>query len=298
VYSNDALVTRIGENGLPSSSSSQPSVVATMLESLDVHPGMRVLEIGAGTGYNAALLAELTGDAKLVTTIDIQSDVVEQTAQNLARMGYIGIDVRAADGFFGAPDAAPFDRIIVTVGPSDLSPHWVEQLASDGIVLTPLTLGGWHPNFRIRRDGDVITGRFAGWTGFMAMTGVHPREVWEGRESVRAPDAEHLQKRAFEPVLDMEAFVPLWFFAALHPDVAWLVNADAPDASGFGFARDETHWASMNRNGVHSCDAPDLVNWLTEFVPVGEPSPDVFARVERAQYTQCIRLEPRAEPGR
>ena len=71
VYSDEALITRRDDEGMPTSSASQPSVVAMMLEALDLEPGMRVLEIGAGTGYNAALMAEMVGDAGLVTTIDI-----------------------------------------------------------------------------------------------------------------------------------------------------------------------------------------------------------------------------------
>src|SRR5439155_24991906 len=121
IYSERALITRLRDN-LGTSSSSQPALMADMLQLLDVRPGLRVLEIGAGTGYNAALLAELTGDPSLVTTIDIQPDVVEQTRRSLVRAGYGGVRVLCRDGFAGAPEAAPFDRIVATVGCPDLSP--------------------------------------------------------------------------------------------------------------------------------------------------------------------------------
>ena len=83
VYSDEALITRRDEKGDPTSSASQPAVVAMMLEALDLKPGLRVLEIGAGTGYNAALMAEVVGDQRLVTTIDIDADVVAQTGRLL-----------------------------------------------------------------------------------------------------------------------------------------------------------------------------------------------------------------------
>jgi len=311
VYSNDALVTRVGENGLPSSSSSQPSVVAVMLEALEVHPRMRVLEIGAGTGYNAAILAELTGDPALVTSIDIQPDVIEQTARNLARSDHDGVDLRVGDGFFGAPDAAPFDRIIVTVGPADLSPHWIEQLAASGHIITPLPFAGWQPHFRVRRDRDAIRGRFAGWTGFMAMTGAHPWDPMNRRPQIEAVE-EEIQHHDFDEPLALDRFGPLWFFAALDPRTVAI-------RGGFGIVRDPLHWAAVDREtggiakGIVSRNAPDLVeemariasrfdalgapaesDWISEFVPHGDTLPDAFARIERSQYTQCISLEPPA----
>lgn len=101
-----------------------------MLELLDLAPGLNVLEIGAGTGYNAALMAELVGDQHLVVTLDVLEDVVEQTRRLLARAGYPEIAVLWRDGVQGAAERAPFDRIVATVGRSDLSPRWAEQLAT------------------------------------------------------------------------------------------------------------------------------------------------------------------------
>ena len=92
VYSDEALITRRDEKGDPTSSASQPAVVAMMLEALDLKPGLRVLEIGAGTGYNAALMAEVVGDQRLVTTIDIDADVVAQTRRLLGRAGFGAIN--------------------------------------------------------------------------------------------------------------------------------------------------------------------------------------------------------------
>ncbi len=106
IYAASALVTRQAD-GMPTSSTSLPALVAQMLELLELSAGDKVLEIGAGTGYNAALLAEITGDQRLVTTVDVQADVVEQTRRLLARAGYPRIQVLARDGFDGVPGEAP-----------------------------------------------------------------------------------------------------------------------------------------------------------------------------------------------
>jgi protein-L-isoaspartate(D-aspartate) O-methyltransferase len=87
IYSRRALTTRI-RDGLPCSSTSMPALVASMLELLELRPGMKVLEIGSGTGYNAALMAEIVGVHGLVVTVDIEDDVVSQTARLLTKAGY------------------------------------------------------------------------------------------------------------------------------------------------------------------------------------------------------------------
>jgi protein-L-isoaspartate(D-aspartate) O-methyltransferase len=102
IYSDIALGTRLVERfgaRLPASSTSQPALVADMLELLEVAAGLRVLEVGAGTGYNAALLAELVGDQGLVTTVDVAEDVVARPRRLLAGAGYPEITVLCRDGF-------------------------------------------------------------------------------------------------------------------------------------------------------------------------------------------------------
>ena len=171
-YAEKALITRLGPHGLPTSSSSQPALVAFMLEQLQLRPGMRVLEIGAGTGYNAALISEIVGDQGLVTSIDYQPDVVEQTRRLLAAAGYGGLDIRAGDGYEGAVDRAPFDRIVATVGVTDVAPAWLAQLEPDGHLLLPLRHDGANPLIDFVRDGPGARGRYAGFSGFMPIQGV------------------------------------------------------------------------------------------------------------------------------
>jgi len=140
VYTDQAIPTKF-QNGLAISSSSQPAIMAIMLEQLGLAPGQRVLEIGAGTGYNAALLGYLVGAAGRVVSVDIDADLVEAAAAGLARAGSANVEVVCADGGYGCESGAPYDRIILTVGAWDIAPAWVEQLAPGGRLVLPLDLG-------------------------------------------------------------------------------------------------------------------------------------------------------------
>lgn len=139
VYQDQAIPTK-HDNGQPISSSSQPAIMAIMLEQLAVAPGQRVLEIGAGTGYNAALLANLAGPDGQVVTLDIDADIVGDARSHLAAAGYRHVVVAQHDGALGYPPLAPYDRILLTVGTWDIVPAWREQLAREGRLVLPLTI--------------------------------------------------------------------------------------------------------------------------------------------------------------
>ena len=173
IYSNQALVTAI-KHSMPTSSTSQPSLVARMLELLDLHPGMRVLEIGTGTGYNAALLAEILDSAADVFTIEFQENVARRARSHLEDEGYGEVQVVCGDGFFGVPEAAPFDRIVATVSCTDLSPHWLEQLSPKGFLLLPLHHAFSDPLVRIEHDPTDVeraAGRIVERSSFMPILG-------------------------------------------------------------------------------------------------------------------------------
>jgi protein-L-isoaspartate(D-aspartate) O-methyltransferase len=171
IYTDRPLVTRY-EDGLPASSTTQPVVMAEMLFDLDLRPGLKVLEIGAGTGWNAAIMATLVGDSGLIYSIDIQPDVAEEAQMHLARAGFAGVHVRAGDGGYGWPAEGPFDRIITTAGCPDVSPHWAEQLAEGGVLLVLLKLLEWgDPVLRLTKRKGRLTGRFTRWCGFMKLRG-------------------------------------------------------------------------------------------------------------------------------
>jgi protein-L-isoaspartate(D-aspartate) O-methyltransferase len=186
VYSDDAIVVKWDENNFPSSSSSQPILMADMLEALRLEPGLRVLEIGAGVGYNAALMADWVGDGALVTTVDLDPAMAQIAGDNLRELArrtaknFDQVTVVASDGSAGYPPNAPYDRIIVTVQQWEIAPAWVEQLRVGGILLLPLTVsthlwGGLIPALQKQADGSLV-GVGGSFGGFMPMRGemAHP----------------------------------------------------------------------------------------------------------------------------
>ena len=175
-YQDEVIVTKRDSEGEPISSASQPSIVACMLEQLDVRAGHRVLEIGAGTGYNAALLAELVGETGAVTTVDLDADSIRQARKALAATGYDRVRVVHGDGEYGYDDDAPYDRIIVTVGTWDLPPAWWAQLAEGGRLVAPLQIRSSEHSIAFEYSGGVMRSRSIVCCGFMPMRGLGAHE--------------------------------------------------------------------------------------------------------------------------
>jgi len=128
-YADQALPIACGQT------ISQPYVVAYMTERLDVRPEHRVLEVGTGSGYQAAILSRL---AREVVTIERYRTLAESARTRLATLGFGNVEVVVGDGLAGAPDKAPFDRIIVTAAAEDIPPALVDQLAEGGVMVLPL----------------------------------------------------------------------------------------------------------------------------------------------------------------
>lgn len=175
VYSAAAIPTQARSDGVSTSSSSEPGLMARMIDRLRIAPGMQILEIGTGTGYNAAILAHLVGDSGTVTTIEVDPAVAEQARTNLDRAGFERVRVLTADGWEGAEEYGPYDRIALTVGTWDVSPRWIEQLRSDGLLLVALWLrAGVHLGITFRVLGrDRLCSASVMTCGFMRLRGPH-----------------------------------------------------------------------------------------------------------------------------
>ncbi len=159
------------QDGIPISSSSQPAIMAEMLEMLSLREGDRVLEIGAGSGYNAALLAELVGPSGFVETIDLDDDLVSAARAHLASAGYGRVAVALGDGALGDPAHAPFDAVIASVGVEHIPPAWIAQLRIGGRLVAPLTIRSLQKVVAFERVADGLESRAIVDAGFMMLRG-------------------------------------------------------------------------------------------------------------------------------
>lgn len=188
VYADTVLVTQLGGDdraadairrgepvyGLPTSSSSAPSLMAAMLEALAISDDMRVLEIGTGTGYNAALLSQRVGAAN-VTTVEVDAALSARARTALATAGHEPTLV-VGDGAAGYESNAPYDRVLATVAVPAVPAAWLQQTAIDALLLVPLTFAG-HGGLMVllRRTPTGATGRFLGqYGGFMSVRDTAP----------------------------------------------------------------------------------------------------------------------------
>jgi protein-L-isoaspartate(D-aspartate) O-methyltransferase len=146
---------------------SQPTVVAIMTEALELEGRERVLEIGTGSGYQAAILSLLAAE---VYTIELVEPLAEEARVRLLRHGYANVHVRAGDGYKGWPEHAPFDRIIVTAAPDVLPPVLLEQLAEGGILVAPVgAVSRTQRLFRYRKIKGQIAREDLGAVRFVPM---------------------------------------------------------------------------------------------------------------------------------
>jgi protein-L-isoaspartate O-methyltransferase len=158
-----------GRGVVPTSSSSAPWVMARMLDLLEVRDGMNVLEVGTGTGYNAALLAERV-PAGQVTTVEIDKGIADHARTALLRSG-LPVTVIVGDGEDGFPERAPYDRIIVTAAVVTVPYPWITQTRRGGRIVLPLESGFGGALLSLTVADATASGRFDDEAGFMRLRG-------------------------------------------------------------------------------------------------------------------------------
>jgi len=147
---------------------SQPYIVAFMTEAIRPQPGEKILEIGAGSGYQAAILAQMGAD---VYTVEIVEPLAEMARQTLERLGYKNAQVLHGDGYRGWPEHAPFDAIIVTCAPDKIPPDLVAQLKDGGRMIIPVGGGMNQELILLRKQGGKIEKQSVLPVRFVPMTG-------------------------------------------------------------------------------------------------------------------------------
>ncbi|HEY3895329.1 MAG TPA: methyltransferase domain-containing protein [Pseudonocardiaceae bacterium] len=183
-YGDGAVITQIDDGhpegpglagAMQTSSASAPEIVAVMLAALDARPGHRVLEIGTGTGYNAALLAHRLG-AGQVTSVEIDSDVASRARVALTEAGYGEVCTVTGDGELGYPPRAPYDRVIATAAVHDIPYPWVAQTRPGGRILLPWANSYTGALVALTVSGEgTACGRIVGESSFMWLRGQRER---------------------------------------------------------------------------------------------------------------------------
>ncbi len=142
VYQDRAIALKVSPSGETLSSSSQPTMMAIMLQQLRLAPDMNVLEIGTASGYNAAILSQIVGAGGYTTTLEIDRELAEEARNNLLRAGFGKVLVVDCDAAGGYEPRAQYDRILATAGVWDVPRKWLQQLRGDGRLVVPIWLDG------------------------------------------------------------------------------------------------------------------------------------------------------------
>jgi protein-L-isoaspartate(D-aspartate) O-methyltransferase len=211
---------------------SPPFIVASMTEALDPQPDDRVLEIGTGSGYQAAILSPLVGD---VYTIEIVESLARRAARVLKRLDYDNVHTRTGDGYLGWPEAAPFDKIIVTCSPEKVPQPLVDQLRDGGLLIIPVGERYQQTLYLMRKEGNELKSEALRPTLFVPMTG----QAEARREVKPDPKNPQLVNGSFEQVSENERSEKRpggWHY---QRQLTLISAADAPDGRHFASFHNE-----------------------------------------------------------
>lgn len=240
---DDAAVTQVTD-GLPSSSLSCQGVVVDMLDSLLLERDHRVLELGTGTGWNAALLAHRAGPGR-VTSVEVDPELARQARGSLDVAGAV-VNVHVGDGARGWPAGAPYDRLIATYAVEDVPWSWVAQTRPGGRIVAPWGRLG-HVALTVAADGRSATGWVQGLAQFMPArgTGALARSFAQVRGTGPVED-ERVSVRGLAPLRDNAHL--LFALRVALPDVRITTGTDADGVNAW-LHNDTTSWASLSALG-------------------------------------------------
>jgi protein-L-isoaspartate(D-aspartate) O-methyltransferase len=217
---------------------SSPFIVASMTEALQPKSSDKVLEIGTGSGYQAAVLSPLVDH---VYTIEIVEDLGQRAAETLSSLGYENVSTRIGDGFLGWPEAAPFDKIIVTCSPESVPTPLVDQLREGGVMIIPVGERYQQTLFRLVKTDGKLEREALQPTLFVPMTG----EAEENRSVL--PDGANpvavngsFEELPVDDEKDLIDFVPGWYYGRQVTQVEGTPDDVAPQGKRYASFRNET----------------------------------------------------------
>ncbi|BBB00556.1 putative O-methyltransferase [Actinacidiphila reveromycinica] len=273
VYQDASLVTQANDAGTATSSSTAPTVMARMLEALDVEDGNRVLEVGTGTGYNAALLSHRLGGNR-VTSVDVDPALVDAARDRLRIAGYAPT-LAAGNGMAGYPDHAPYDRLVATCGVGRVPDAWRTQVRPHGVMVVAVGYG--IARLAIGEDHSAC-GRFLPHlTAFMAARSTPDATTAAGRHVAGTLATAQGDRQAIVVPVGLDAEAPQFLASLVHPDVAQIsLTNEEGKAVRCLYTPDMTSWARITMRDPREAElihggprdlwaerAPYLRAWVT-----------------------------------
>ncbi|HCA86503.1 MAG TPA: hypothetical protein DEQ61_13950 [Streptomyces sp.] len=285
VYSDTALTTQLDEHGIPTSSSSEPRLMLTMLDALGAKPGHRLYELGLGTGYNVALASSLLGSDNVVS-VDVDPEFVRLARRRLARGHYHPL-VFAGDGAEGCRDRAPYDRIIATAGLRCIPPALLSQAREGAVIVAPIGFG-------VARIVVSCDGEATGW--FLPV----PAFFMPRRTPTKGPDFAGLETQADEAttvpatdVLDRLRF-PLSLALPGYSSCSW--RDETGEVTGVGLWTEDGSTATVHVSGKARQIGPqrlwDKVEELASAFPEGTPARENFGLTITPEHQWAWYREP------
>lgn len=306
VYADQAVAIKQGADGQIVSSSSQPSMMALMLNQLRLIEGGNILEIGTGSGYNAALMQHIIGESGRVTTIEFDNEIARHAEDHLADAGMRSVNVVYGDGVLGYAPRAAYDRIISTVGVWDVPKMWIRQLKPRGILVTPIWWDAFQLSaaFRFADDGTLISESNI-LCNFIALRGgagspslsvrVGTTPLWFDLSDAQQLDSAMLHLLLSDDASVGQLSIPIPFQAMWNSFIPYFI-LNRP--SGFLFARYQVRDSEQRPYGIEGAGFAVIAKGSACFVPYnGEGtlysygSADAFMAVED-RLKRWAALEP------